>query len=152
MEQAGPKYTQLFFSSSRKSFWNLYVLLESVFRYHIPKGFKLLTRPWLGLSHLREHKFKHGFLDSLNPICTCGQNIETSTHFLLHCSNYSNERLTFLNIIRNIDSNILSKNDLKVTETLLYGDSSYDDTNNTLIMNATMEFLFASKRFDVPLV
>ena len=86
------------------------------------------------------------------PVCSCGQNIETSTHFLLHCSNYSNERLTFLNIIRNIDSNILSKNDLKVTETLLYGDSSYDDTNNTLIMNATMEFLFASKRFDVPLV
>ena len=125
---------------------------NSVFRGHNPKGVKLLTRLRLGLSHLREHKFKHGFLDSLNPIGSSGQNIETSTHFLLHCSNYSNERLTFLNIIRNIDSNILSKNDLKVTETLLYGDSSYDDTKNTLIMNATMEFLFTSKRFDVPLV
>ena len=124
---------------------------NSVFKCHNPKGIKLLTRLRLGLSHLREHKFKHGFLDSLNPICSCGQNIETSTHFLLHCSNYSNERLTFLNIIRNIDSNILNKNDLKVTETLLYGDSSYDDTKNTL-MNATMEFLFTSKRFDVPLV
>ena len=125
---------------------------NSVFRCHDPKRIKLLSRLRLGLSHLRERKFKHGFLDSLNPICSCGQNIETSTHFLLHCSNYSNERLTFLNIIRNIDSNILSKNDLKVTETLLYGDSSYDNTKNTLIMNATMEFLFASKRFDVPLV
>ena len=124
---------------------------NSVSRCHNPKGIKLLTRLKLDLSHLREHKFKHGFLDSLNPICSCGQNIETSTHFLLHCSNYSNERLTFLNIIRNIDRNILSKNDLKVTETLLYGDSSYDDTNNTLIMNAIMESLFASKRFDVPL-
>ena len=123
MEQAGPKYTQ-----NRK-----FVYL-------------------LGLSHLREHKFRHGFLDSLNPICSCGQNIETSTHFLLHCSNYSNERLTFLNIIRNIDRNILNKNDLKVTETLLYGDSSLNETNNALIMNATMEFLFASKRFDMPLV
>ena len=117
---------------------------NSVFKCHNPKGIKLLTRLRLGLSHLWEHKFKHGFLDSLNPICSCGQNIETSTHFLLHCSNYSNERLTFLNIIRSID--------LKVTETLLYGDSSLDDTNNTLIKNATMEFLFASKRFDVPLV
>ena len=39
-----------------------------------------------------------------------------------------------------------------IMETLLYGDSSYDHTKNTLIMNATMEFLFASKRFDVPLV
>ena len=63
---------------------------------------------------------------------------------------YPNERLTFLNIIRNIDRNILNKNDLKVMETLLYGNSSLDDTNNTLIMNATMEFLLASKRFNVP--
>ena len=125
---------------------------NSVFKCRNPKGIKLLTSLRLGLSHLREHKFKNGFPDSLNPICSCVQNVGTSTHFLLHFSNYSNERLTFLNIIRNIDSNILSKNDLKVTETLLYGDSSYDDTKNTLIMNATMEFLFASKRFNVPLL
>ena len=125
---------------------------NSVIKCHNPKGIKLLTRLRLGLSHLRDYKFKLGFLDSLNPICSCGQNIETSTHFLLHCSNYSNERLSFLNITRNIDSNVLIKNDLKVTETLLYGDSSHDNTKNTLIMNATMEFLFASKRFEVPLV
>ena len=78
---------------------------------------------------------------------SCGQEILTSTHFLLHCSNYSNERLTFLNIIRNADKNILDKSDLKVTETLLYGDSSSDNTNNTLIMNAIMELLITSKRF-----
>ena len=75
-----------------------------------------------------------------------------STNFLVHCSNYSNERLTFLNIIRNNDRNILDKNDLKIMETFIYGDSSSDDTNNTLIMNTTMEFLIASKRFDIPLV
>ena len=112
---------------------------NSVFRCHNPKGAKVLTRLRLGLSNFREREFEHGYLDSLNPICSCGQDIQTSTHFLLHCSNYSNERLTFLNIIRNIDRNILDNNDLKVTETLLYGDSSSDDTNNTLIMNSTME-------------
>ena len=121
---------------------------NSVFRCPNPKGIKLLTR----LRHLREHKFKHGFLDSLNPICSCGQNIETSTPFFLHCSDYSNERLTFLNIIRNIDGKILYKNDLKVTETLLYDDSSLDYTSNTLVMNAIMEFLIGSKRFNVSLV
>ena len=102
--------------------------------------------------NLREHKFKHGFLDSLISICSCGPNIEISTHYLLHCSNYSNERLTSENIISNIDSNILSENNLKVTETFLHCDSSYDDTKNTLIMNAIMENLFTSRRFDVPLV
>ena len=54
--------------------------------------------------------------------------------------------------MRNIDSNILNKNEMKVTKILAYGDSSLDDTNNTLIMNAPMEFLIASKRFDVPLI
>ena len=34
---------------------------SSVFNYHNPRGFKLLTRLRLGLSHLHEHKFKHGF-------------------------------------------------------------------------------------------
>ena len=54
--------------------------------------------------------------------------------------------------MRNIDSNILNKNEMKVTKILAYGDSSLDDTNNTLIMNAPMEFLIASKRSDVPLI
>ena len=122
---------------------------NSVFKFHNPKGVKLLTRLRLDLSHLQEREFKHGFQDSLSPVCFCGEDIETSTHFLLHCSNYSNERLTFLNIIRNIDRNILHKNDLKVMEIFFYGDSSSDDTNNIRIMNGTMEFLIASKRFDM---
>ena len=45
------------------SFWKQY------FQFHNPKGVKLLTTLRLGLSHLREHKVKHGFLDSLNPTC-----------------------------------------------------------------------------------
>ena len=44
--------------------------------------------------------------------------------------------------MRNTDRKILDKNELEVMETLIHGDSS-DDTSNTLIMNATMEFLIA---------
>ena len=46
---------------------------NSVFDIHNPKGIKLITRLRLGLSHLREHKFKHSFQDTLNPLCNCGQ-------------------------------------------------------------------------------
>ena len=77
-------------------------------------------------------KLKHGFLDSLNPFCSCSQDIATSAHFLLHCSNYSNKKITFLNIIRNVDRNLLDKNDLKVMELLVYDDSSSDETNKAL--------------------
>ena len=44
---------------------------STVFNCHSSKGVKLLTRLRLCLSHLREHKFKHGFHNSLNPICSC---------------------------------------------------------------------------------
>ena len=67
---------------------------------HNPKGIKLLTRLRLGLSHLREHKFEHNFQDCLNPICLFGNEIENSTHYLLHCPTYTNERLTLLNKIK----------------------------------------------------
>ena len=52
--------------------------------YHNPKGVKLITRLRLGMSHLREHKFKHNFQDSINPLCNCGHDIESTTHFVLH--------------------------------------------------------------------
>ena len=41
---------------------------STVFNCHNSKGVKLLTRLRLGLNHLCEHKFKHSFQDSLNPI------------------------------------------------------------------------------------
>ena len=78
---------------------------STVFNCHNPKGVKLLTRLRLGSSHLREHKFKHSFQDSLNPICSCGNDTETSAHLLLHCPNFSNERSTLLNIIGSTDRN-----------------------------------------------
>ena len=124
---------------------------SSVFNCPNLRGVKLLTRLRLRLGLLREHKFKHGFQDTLNPICSCDNDIETSAHIFLHCPHYSNERSTFLNTIRNINRNILYKNDLQITETLLYSDSSLDDKNNTLILNATIGFLFVSKRFEVNL-
>ena len=125
---------------------------NNVFNCHNPRGVKLLTKLRVGLSHLRGHKFKLGFQDSLNPICSCGNDIETLAHFLLHCPHYSNARSTFLNTIRNINRHIFDKNDLQITETLLYSDSSLGDKSNTLILNATIDFLFVTKRFDVNLL
>ena len=55
------------------------------FNCHKPIGIKLITRLRLDLSHQRDHKFKHNFLDCLNPICYCAQDIETTVYYLLHC-------------------------------------------------------------------
>ena len=66
-----------------------------VYKIHHPKGLKLLTRLRLGLSHLREHKFRHNFNDTIYPFCLCGTNsLETSEHFFLHCPTYAYLRLS----------------------------------------------------------
>ena len=40
-------------------------------------------------------------------------------HFLPYCTNYSNGRSSFLNIIGNIDRNVLTRSDFQVMKTLL---------------------------------
>ena len=89
---------------------------NNFYHCHNPKGIKLSTKLHLGLSHLREHKFKHSFQDCLNPLCLCGSETESSTHYLLHCPTYTNERMTLLNKIKGINSSILESSDATVTK------------------------------------
>ena len=46
-------------------------------------GAKLLSRSRLQFSHLKEHKFRYGFNDTVNPMHPCGTEAETNEHFLL---------------------------------------------------------------------
>ena len=64
-------------------------LSNDVFNVIHPKGIIVVTRLLVGLSNLREHKFKHSFLKTRNPICICVFDIETLNHFLLHCSRFT---------------------------------------------------------------
>ena len=60
---------------------------NSVYNCHNPRGICYITRLRLDLSHLREHTFKHGFQDTLNPLYSCGNDVESTEYFLLHCPN-----------------------------------------------------------------
>ena len=106
----------------------------------------------LGLSHLHKRKFKHSFQDCLKPLCLCGNNVETSSHFLLHCLTYSNERMTFHNKIKDINFGICELSDTIMTKTLLLDDSLLSDSTNTIILNLTIDYVIATKRFDDPIV
>ena len=44
---------------------------------------RLMTRLRVGLSRLREHKFNHNFQKCINPLCSCGKDIESMSHFFL---------------------------------------------------------------------
>ena len=121
------------------------------FNCHNPIGINVITRLRLGLSHLRDHKFKHNFLDCLNRIWCCSKDIETTVHYHLHCPIFSDERLIFFNNIRSIDENVLSGSDPKISDTLLFGISSFNDTKDTSILNTTIDYILSTQRFNVPL-
>ena len=60
--------------------------------------------------------------------------------------------MTFLNKINNINYGILELSDTMMTKTLLFGDSLLSYSTNTLILNSTIDFVIATKRFDDPIV
>ena len=100
-------------------------LENSVFTCHNPIGIKYLTRIRLGFSHLRYHKFKHGFLDAIDPLCSCSTGIENTVHYFLHCPNFSFARNTFLNEIAIVDRSIIDQDEIKIIQTFLYGNPTY---------------------------
>lgn len=72
---------------------------NAIFAIHDPVGIKILSRLRLNFSHLNEHKFRHNFRYTINPLCKCGDEIETTSLFLLRCHMYETHRLEFLNTV-----------------------------------------------------
>ena len=126
---------------------------EQVFKIHHPKGLKLLTRLRLGLSHLREHKFRHNFNDTINPFCLCGTNdLETSENFLLHCPTYAYLRLKLFDNLRNNNILLLPLVNSLISQILLFVSDNYDPTVNSIIISSVIEFIIKSKRCDDSLI
>ena len=61
------------------------------------------------------------------------------------------ERLTLLSTIENIDNNLLDLREHVPIKILLFGSNSFDIHANTKILNATIEYILSTKRFDEPL-
>ena len=120
---------------------------NSIFNIHNPLEIKLLTRLRLGLSPLHKHKFGHCFQDTLNPLCECAIEIESTMHFFLHCTDFLIPRQTLLQKIRNIDDNILSQSETQLTQTLLHGNQNYHPSINRLIFNSTIEYIISTEKF-----
>ena len=112
----------------------------------------ILTKLRLTLSHLRDHKFRHCFEDTLNPLCDCCNDTETTTHFFLLCASFHTPRQTLFNIIRNINEQILFHGEDKSIQTFLYCNSKRNLTVNRLILSTKIEYLSSTERFKCPLL
>ena len=74
------------------------------------KGIRLMTQLRLELSHLLEHKFYHNFQNCINPLCSCGMDIESTSHFFLLCPLFGDKRITLLSTLNKIDCKLIEKN------------------------------------------
>ena len=61
---------------------------------------------------------------------------------------FIDQRCTLLRIDNDIDSSLTNANDLHVTHILLFGKASLDISANTLILNATMNHIISTNRFE----
>ena len=61
---------------------------SSIYSIYDPLGIKLLHILRQGFSHLREHKFKHNFADTVNPLCSYPLEIESTENYFLRYHNY----------------------------------------------------------------
>ena len=123
----------------------------SIYNIHNPLGIKYLTRLRIWFSHLKEHKFRHNFQDSIDPMCSYKSDIETTAHFLLHCPNFNTQRQTLFDKIATIDANILIENENNIINILLFGKPNSEDRFNKQILNAFIEFILSTERFNIPL-
>ena len=46
---------------------------------------------------------------------------------------------------------VLQQSDSKFTRVLLFGDTSFDNNKNTFILDATIDYIISTGRFDEPL-
>ena len=64
---------------------------KSIFNCNNYKGIRVITRLRIRMSHLCKHKFKYNFQDFLNPVFSCGLDMKSTSHFLLHCPTFNEE-------------------------------------------------------------
>ena len=89
-----------------------------------------MTHPRLNFSHFNEHKFRHGFRDTVDPMSKFGLETETALHFLLSCRLYSTIRTELLNDISTVDSSLTNYPDEKLLNILLYGSEYFSVKTN----------------------
>ena len=109
---------------------------NNIYNLHNANGIKLLTRLGVGFSHLKEHKFRHNFVDPINSLCSCGNFVESTTHFFFTVTT----RLTLINHEEDMDKRIFDKNDSLIIQTLLFGDEKLSTADQKSIVEATIQF------------
>ena len=69
----------------------------------------------------------------------------------LHCANCNIQRLTLFDKIATIDANILTENEDSIVNTLLFGRPNCENSFIKAMLNASIEYIPSTERFNNPL-
>ena len=114
------------------------------------KDIRLTTRRCLELRIYLSKNLRKIFQHSLNPLCSCGSNFESSYHVLLYCLYcfiFSDKMHTLMSTLNNIDCKILESTDSCLTQTFSYCCTSCYKETKTLVFNATINYILSTERF-----
>ena len=113
-----------------------------------------MTRLCLGLSRLRKHKFNHNIQNCINPLCSCAMDIESTSHFFIHCPLFDDKTITLLSTRNKIDCKLIEKNESSLIKTLLFGNSLFDLKKKTpsFILDAYIAYILSTTRFEKALL
>ena len=134
-------------------FKSLYVHLirpikKDIFNVHNPDGTKRIFQLRVGLSPLKTHKKSHNFVDTESDTCLCGNGAEDTMHFLLFCPFFSVPRTSLFQNISHILVNFDNLSEKDQVSCLLYGYNGLSNSQNSLILNQTIDFIFKTQRFN----
>ena len=104
----------------------------------------------MGLSPLKEHKYRHNF-NTENNQCPYADGIEDTVHFFLICKKFYDKRKVLFNTIYKVSGlNLLSMQRTKAVALLLYGETTLDSEVNKNILLATIEYIKTTERLSAP--
>ena len=123
-------------------------LVNDTYGIYDPLGVRLLNRLGLGFSHLREHKFRHNFTDTLNPLCSYSHKTEDTEHYFLRSQNNLSFHTALMNDLNNINTVITSLNSNDLLQLILYIDESFSKETNCKILTASTKFIKDTQSFE----
>ena len=77
----------------------------------------------------------------MNPLCSCSLEVESTTHFFLHCPCFSNIPKILFNELISICNEFVDLPDLSKVQMFLYGSPDLRFTQNSSIINASISYI-----------
>ena len=81
-------------------------------------------------------------------ICTCSLEIESLSHFFLHCHYFTSIYSTLFIELQSVDANIIKLSDNEMMDLLLFSSPKFDTNQNHKTLSPCISFILKSERSD----